>query len=203
MLKTVVTFTVTRYMYRVRVRLEEVLDFPAMKILGRYVLTLTAIALVDVLTVQIDKYLIVWFYRAREAVYAVYSIGAIEIPLVMLLVAAVSGVAMPEFSRLVARNDMAETTRLLGSVARNLGFLLIPGFFFLLCSGFVLVEVLRHTAIQSMNRLRISSRNASGLRLFISHACLTLTERFLRRFQIRRAQPGEDIYRTAGVGQPL
>ncbi len=139
LIKTLLTVGYTRSAYPAPLRLSEILNPIGIRILGYYILTLTSIAAVDVLTVQIDKYLVVWFYRARESVFAVYSVGAVEIPLVGLILAAVGSVFMPELSRLLSKNETGHVLELIQGMTERLALIFLPLFFYLLFSGFRLV----------------------------------------------------------------
>ena len=137
--KTVFTLWYTRNVYAFPFKVREIFNFHALRILVGYLLTLSIIALLDVLTVQIDKYLVVWFYKGQETIFAVYSVGAMEIPLVALILGAISSVVMPEFSRLFSQRDIPQALSLLRIMTYRLNLMLFPLFIFLLCSGFVLV----------------------------------------------------------------
>ncbi len=140
--RTVLTFTLTYRIYGAVGNLKEALHLPSLKTLTLYAGTLSAIGVVDVVTVQIDKYLVAWFYKGQEHIFAVYSLGAFEIPLVGIVLAAVSAVIMPEFSRLVRENKSAQTITLLKATVERVNLILMPLFVFLLSCGFVLIPFL-------------------------------------------------------------
>lgn len=140
--KTSFTLVLTYNIYRTPFDLKRILQFSPFKALLGYTLVLTAIALVDVLTVQIDKYLVIWFYKGQESIFAIYSLGAIEIPMVSIIIGAVSSVVMPEFSHLLRKQDFGQTLLLLRTMVERLNLLLSPMFLYLLFSGFVLIPFL-------------------------------------------------------------
>ncbi|MCD6386669.1 polysaccharide biosynthesis protein [Candidatus Sumerlaeota bacterium] len=140
--KTSFTFFLTYAIYRTPFELRKVLHLPGLRLLASYAIVLTAIALVDVLTLQIDKYLVIWFYKGKETIFAIYSLGAIEIPLVGIIVGTVSSVVMPEFSRLLRKQDFAQSQLLLRTMVERLNLLLSPLFLYLLFSSFVLIPFL-------------------------------------------------------------
>lgn len=146
--KTFFTFLFTQRTYPLKVPSPEsrlpgrILNPFEFKRLAIYTGTLTVIALLDVLTVQIDKYLVLWFYKGAEKIFAIYSVGAVEIPLVGLVLGAVSSVTMPEFSRLLAKAEKKQVLLLLQQMTERLNLLFSPIFFYLLFSGFVLIPFL-------------------------------------------------------------
>lgn len=160
LMKTAYTFFYTFKVYgfpssvlsatsRLKAILSGLFYLPLLKPLVNYAVTLTVIALLDVLTVQIDKYLILWFYTpppavpgGKEEIFALYSLGAIEIPLVGIILAAITAVVMPEFSRLLHSNDKPQVLTLLHRMTERLNLLLTPIFIYLLFSGFVLIPFL-------------------------------------------------------------
>ncbi len=99
----------------------------------KYLGVLGAIALVDVFTVQIDKYLVSHFLGAGK--FAIYAIGAIELPIVGLLLSSVTAVVMPEISRHLASQRHTETIKLLHRSMEKLALVLFPLFLYLLITA--------------------------------------------------------------------
>jgi O-antigen/teichoic acid export membrane protein len=89
-----------------------------------YAFPLLITALLDVLTVNIDKYIVSHFFSRRE--FAVYALGAIEVPLIFLIISAVTSVMIPEMAK---TNDRGRLEYLLRVVSGRLALLLWPMFF--------------------------------------------------------------------------
>lgn len=91
---------------------------------------LAPVELVGVLSVQIDKY-IVSHWMAADG-YAIYSIGAIEVPFVPLLLAAVTATLLPELSRQLAAKNRPLALEILDNSMVKLGWILLPLFGYLM-----------------------------------------------------------------------
>ncbi len=109
------------------------------QILG-YVAVLGAIGAVDVISLNIDKYLVACL--RTETLYAIYSIGAIELPLIIILLGSVSAVVMPEFSRLLKQQDETAAIALLHNSMKKLAMLIYPMFTYLLVTAYIFIPLL-------------------------------------------------------------
>ncbi|MFH0792480.1 MAG: lipopolysaccharide biosynthesis protein [bacterium] len=98
--------------------------------LSPYLGVLGLIAVVDVVSVQLDKFIVSRYFSAAD--FAIYSIGAIEVPFVGILLAAVTATLLPELSRLHGEGKSEACFEMLQSSMRKLGLILWPGFLFLL-----------------------------------------------------------------------
>jgi O-antigen/teichoic acid export membrane protein len=105
-----------------------------------YVVVLGAIGAVDVVSLNIDKYLVACL-RA-ESLYAIYSIGAMELPIIAILLASVSAVVMPEFSRLLKQQDTTGAIALLHNSMRKLAMFIFPVFTYLLVTAYIFIPLL-------------------------------------------------------------
>jgi len=90
----------------------------------RYLSILAGISLVDVFTVDIDKYVVSHFFGSEK--YALYSVGGIEIPVISLLIASVTAVVMPEMTRLLSLGKREEVLSLLHRSMEKLAFVIFP-----------------------------------------------------------------------------
>ncbi|MBL7075669.1 polysaccharide biosynthesis protein [candidate division KSB1 bacterium] len=86
----------------------------------------TAVAIVSL---YIDKNVVAAFFDT--ATYAVYSIGAMEIPFVGVILASITAVLMPEVSRLHHTGAVARVAALWKGVISRTSLLIFPLFFFL------------------------------------------------------------------------
>ncbi len=101
--------------------------------IGSMALFLGPVAVVDVLSVQIDKYVVSQRFGANG--FAIYSLGSIEVPFIPLLLAAVTSTLMPELSLLLSTGSRDEALSLLRRSMEKLGYLILPLFFYLLLFG--------------------------------------------------------------------
>jgi len=105
--------------------------------LFKYLGILAGISVVDVLTVEIDKYVVSHFLGAER--YALYSVGAMEIPVLALLISSVTAVMMPEMTHLLSENKKEEVIRLLHRSMEKLAIVIFPlCFYCVLTAGFYL-----------------------------------------------------------------
>jgi O-antigen/teichoic acid export membrane protein len=106
-----------------------------------YSIVLGAVGFVDVLSVQIDKFLVTILTRSEEA-FAIYAVAAYEIPLIALLIGSATAVAMPEFSRQLHSQDQPALWRLLHSMIRKLAIVIFPLFAYLLATSHAIVPLI-------------------------------------------------------------
>ncbi|HPB31119.1 MAG TPA: oligosaccharide flippase family protein, partial [Candidatus Sumerlaeota bacterium] len=104
-----------------------------------YIGFLAAIAFVDILTVEIDKYLV--SHHLGEESFALYGIGAMEVPFVMLLLGAVTSIVMPELTRLLTEKNLDMTIALLHRSMEKLALFVFPTFFFAFLSSHVFIPL--------------------------------------------------------------
>ncbi len=119
---------------------QKTFDPALLKQIVGYVAVLGAIGVVDVLSLNIDKYLVACL--RTETMYAIYSIGAIELPIIMILLGSVSAVVMPEFSRLLKQQDGAAVIALLHNSMRKLAMFIFPMFTYLLVTAYIFIPLL-------------------------------------------------------------
>jgi len=101
----------------------------------RYLSILAGISLVDIFTMDIDKYVVSHFLGSEK--YALYSVGAIEIPVITLLIGSVTAVVMPEMTRFLSLDKKDEVIRLLHRSMEKLAFVILPLFIYCaLTAGF-------------------------------------------------------------------
>lgn len=130
-LKSGVTFGRTGKLFKTRRDFGSVLKTSFL----RYLSVLGAISIVDIFTAHIDKYIV--SHYSGESSFALYEIGAMEIPIMALVLSAVTAVVMPEISKLIPRNDQDSIIRLLHRSMEKLALIIFPLFFYsLLTAGF-------------------------------------------------------------------
>ncbi|MBN1903262.1 polysaccharide biosynthesis protein [Candidatus Sumerlaeota bacterium] len=98
-----------------------------------YLCVLGGIAAIDVLSLHIDKYIVSHFLGAER--YALYAIGSMEIPFVIIVTASVTAVIMPELSRCHALNKHDDVLRLIHRSMEKLSFLIFPIWLYLLATA--------------------------------------------------------------------
>ena len=93
------------------------------------------IAFVDVLTVQIDKYIVSHFAGAGR--FALYHVGALEIPFIGLLLGSVTAVVMPELATYLSQEKKEQAIDLLHRSMVKLSVFMLPLFFYsMITAGF-------------------------------------------------------------------
>jgi len=96
----------------------------------RYAFPIGIASIVGTLTKQLDKLVISSFFVASQ--YAVYSNGAIEIPLIGIITGSVTAVLMPEFVRLNTDGKSDGLVALWHSAIRKVALIILPVMIFLL-----------------------------------------------------------------------
>lgn len=96
----------------------------------RYSWPLWATAISGILNYQFDKLLISGYFD--PATYAVYSVGAIELPVVMLITTSVSTAVMPNLVSLAKEGKRVETLHVWQEAARKCSLVIFPCFVFFL-----------------------------------------------------------------------
>ena len=94
----------------------------------RYALPIAGNDTVGVLSRSVDRLVVLSFLRVET--FAFYHVGAIEVP-VSLLLAAVVSVLVPEFSRLYKEQHLEEIAHLWREAIARLALVVVPLFFFL------------------------------------------------------------------------
>lgn len=79
---------------------------------------------------QVDKYIVANNFPSE--VYAIYTIGARELPIVSLITSSFASVVFPEISRLYANGRGLDVAHLIRDVVRTTSMFIIPTFSFLL-----------------------------------------------------------------------
>ena len=98
-----------------------------------------AISIIGVVNVQLDKFLISVFYN--PATYAVYSCGAIELPIVALITGSVNSAIMPNLVTLASRGKPLDSLTLWQEAVRKCSLVIFPcfAFFMFLARDFIIV----------------------------------------------------------------
>jgi O-antigen/teichoic acid export membrane protein len=103
-------------------------------------LPLLATAIVGTASVQLDKILIATFFSPE--MYAVYSCGAIELPVVGLITISLSSAIMPNLVQLVQQERKVEALNIWQEAARKSSLILFPCFVFFFLAGHNIVVLL-------------------------------------------------------------
>ncbi|HPT71815.1 MAG TPA: oligosaccharide flippase family protein [Candidatus Cloacimonadota bacterium] len=96
-------------------------------------------AIVSLLAIQIDKFVISSYYSPE--VFAVFSVGAMEVPLIGIILNAVNSVIMPELSKLDIIKDKERIEDIFRSSVRNNALMVLPMFvfFFIFAKDFMVI----------------------------------------------------------------
>jgi O-antigen/teichoic acid export membrane protein len=137
-MKLLLTIAITRHDFG---QISGFFKRPLFREVSGYLIVLGAVGLVDVLSVQVDKFLVTILTRSEEA-FAIYAVGAYEIPIVALLIGSVTAVAMPEFSRCLHAGENDAAWRLLHSMVKKLAVFIFPLFAYLLASAETVVPLI-------------------------------------------------------------
>lgn len=98
-----------------------------------YLYILGGIASIDILSLHIDKYIVSHFLGPEK--YALYAIGSIEIPFVIILTASVTAIIMPELTRSIAEKKHENVIQLIHRSIEKLSFLIFPIWLYLLITA--------------------------------------------------------------------
>lgn len=110
--------------------------------LGAYLHYCLPVALGDVvgsLSRAVDRLVVLWFFSTET--FAFYDLGAIEIP-VSLLLASATTVLIPQVSRLYSEGRRADIAALWSEAVRRLSLVVLPAFFLLFFLAGPLISVL-------------------------------------------------------------
>jgi O-antigen/teichoic acid export membrane protein len=108
-----------------------------------YALPIAGSDAVGSLSRYIDRYVVLFFFTIEE--YGLYHVGALEVP-VSLLLAAVVSVLVPEVSRLYKAGQLQEIAELWREAITRLALVVVPLFFFLFFfAGAVVLAVFSDT----------------------------------------------------------
>jgi len=104
-----------------------------------YSLPLAFTALVGLVGRMVDRYLITLHYTTSQ--FAVYTVGAIELPLDVIFQGSVANVLRTKIPRLVVEEKYSEVTALISEATRKLALIILPIFMYLLFYGkdFILI----------------------------------------------------------------
>lgn len=100
----------------------------------QYSWPLLATAIVGTINIQWDKFLISAFFD--PSTYAVYSCGAMQLPVIALVTASVSAAMMPNLVTLAENGRMVDVLHTWQEAARKCSFIIFPCFAFFLAFGY-------------------------------------------------------------------
>lgn len=120
----------------------------------RYSLPLAATSWVGIGAGMLDRTIIALFFSTVD--YAIYSVGALEIPLDVIFQASVANVLRATLPRLIREGNELEIRRLLRESVRKLALIVLPSFVFLWSFAQEFITVLfTHRYEQSVHVFRI------------------------------------------------
>ena len=96
----------------------------------KYAIPLGLSGMLGYLGKQLDKFIIAMFFLAGQ--YAVYNVGAIEIPIVMFLIASVDSVALPKIVEFYKNGEIGEIIKLWHEMIRKVSMIILPIFIYCL-----------------------------------------------------------------------
>lgn len=96
-----------------------------------YALPLWATSVVGILNLQFDKFLISTYFDPSD--YAVYSCGAMQLPVVAIVTASLAAAILPDLVRLSDAGKQHDALRLWQEAARKCSFVMFPCFAIFLC----------------------------------------------------------------------
>lgn len=99
----------------------------------KYIIPLAAAGLTGILSRHLDKWIIMYFFASAQ--YAVYSIGAIQIPIVSLITVSVTHAMMPDLVRLGKENRMRQAIGLWHEGIRKSSLVIFPAYIFCLIAS--------------------------------------------------------------------
>ncbi|MBX3395141.1 MAG: oligosaccharide flippase family protein [Phycisphaerae bacterium] len=94
-----------------------------------YCLPLFMTGLVGVLNREFDKFLISLYYR-DEVIYGIYSVGAMELPIIGIVTSSVTAAIMPNLVSLMHEQKLREAVFIWQEAARKCSMVIIPTFAF-------------------------------------------------------------------------
>lgn len=106
----------------------------------QYSWPLLATAIVGTINVQFDKFLISFFFDAST--YAVYSCGALELPIIALVTLSVSTAMMPNLVIMAEQGRIGDALYTWQEAARKCSFIIFPCFVFFLVFGYDFIVLL-------------------------------------------------------------
>ncbi len=119
-----------------------------------YSMPLAATSWVSVVAGMLDRTIIAMFFSTVD--FAIYTVGALEIPLDVIFQASVADVMRATLPRLIAEGKDAEIRRLLSEAVRKLALIVLPSFVFLWLFARPFITVLFTTRyLQSVHVFRI------------------------------------------------
>ena len=99
----------------------------------KFSLPLGLATMAGTISMQMDKMIVGFMFSPEE--FAVYSLGAIEIPLLAVLTGSITSIMLPEIRKAVAENNKAEALRLFKMAANKTSLVIFPAMIFLfVCS---------------------------------------------------------------------
>ena len=98
-----------------------------------YVIPLAAAGLTGILSRYLDKWIIMYFFASAQ--FAVYSIGATQIPVVSLITVSVTNAMMPDIVRLGKENKMRKAMGLWHEGIRKCSLVIFPAYIFCLIAS--------------------------------------------------------------------
>jgi len=105
----------------------------------QYSLPLGLASLVGVLAIRLDKFVISSYFS--PSVFALFTVGATEIPLVAILLSSVNSVLLPELSKLDFKTEQDKVIAIFGGAVRKNALIIFPMmvFFYIFATDFLVI----------------------------------------------------------------
>ncbi len=111
-----------------------------MKTMVSYSIPLAAASMVGTIQFNLDKVIVSSFFTPE--VFAVYSCGAMQIPLIGIVTGAISTVIIPDMRKSIAVGDTGEAAKLFIQASRKSAMILIPAMCFLFVSANEFIRIM-------------------------------------------------------------
>lgn len=96
-----------------------------------FILPVGAVSAIDTIATMLDRNIVAYFFTTEQ--FSLYAFGAMEIPLLGLIIGSVTPVLLPEFSAMIARGNVRQTLELWHRVILKTAVLVFGIFFVFLC----------------------------------------------------------------------
>jgi O-antigen/teichoic acid export membrane protein len=101
---------------------------------------LSVAGMMGALSIQLDRLIVGTLCTPEE--FAVYSVGAFEIPLIGIVTGAMTSVALADMRRQISDNKHAEALKLFKEIAKTSSYILFPAMAYLLIEASSIIELL-------------------------------------------------------------
>lgn len=114
-------------------------SIPAIRELVAYSFPLGLALMFGALSKQLDKFIV--SAMSEPETFAIYSLGAIEIPLITIVTGSITAVVMPDLRKATSVGDYEEAKKLFRLIAEKSGYILLPAMCFFAVSAETFISV--------------------------------------------------------------